>query len=195
MALLTANAQDLATLRGLRCAGAVTVLVALLANESGAVQELACATLANLLVTPPGPAAATDLCPRRMVHQCNGRVPLAALLTSPGARLSTVSSVPLSASRSGATRGDMHRASTWVHSSTFCMGMASKHAARALCNLWCPQHAIGRSMVEGGGAVPWAQHDDEGGWPRLEPPSAGLAYFDRLRAVGTDAAWPQRSQT
>lgn len=38
MALLTANAQDQVTLSGLRRCGAVTVLVALLANESGAIQ-------------------------------------------------------------------------------------------------------------------------------------------------------------
>jgi len=38
MALLTANALDQPTLSGLRRAGAVTVLVALLANESGAIQ-------------------------------------------------------------------------------------------------------------------------------------------------------------
>jgi hypothetical protein len=40
MALLTANALDQPTLSGLRRAGAVTVLVALLANESGAIQVL-----------------------------------------------------------------------------------------------------------------------------------------------------------
>ena len=38
MAILTANAQDQVTLSGLRRSGAVTVLVALLANESGAIQ-------------------------------------------------------------------------------------------------------------------------------------------------------------
>jgi hypothetical protein len=38
MALLTANAQDQVTLSSLRRSGAVTVLVALLANESGAIQ-------------------------------------------------------------------------------------------------------------------------------------------------------------
>jgi len=54
MVLLTANGLDQATLRALRRSGAVTVMVALLANESGAIQELACGCLANLLVTLGG---------------------------------------------------------------------------------------------------------------------------------------------
>ena len=51
MAVLTANAQDEATITSLRALGGVTVMVALLANESGAIQELACMSLANLLCT------------------------------------------------------------------------------------------------------------------------------------------------
>jgi hypothetical protein len=131
-----------------------------------------------------------------MMHQCNGRVPLKALLTSPGARISTISSVPFSGG--GGAKAHAH-GPTSVNSSTFCMGMACKHAARALCNLWCPQHEIGRSMVEDSDAVPWA-HGGELPSPvavagRGSSLAEGLAYFDRLLAVGTDEAWPRRSKT
>jgi len=97
------------------------------------------------------------------MNQCNGKIALRALLTSPGARISTISSVQQTASPNGPIR--MHGGGTsLVNLSTFCMGMASKHAARALCNLWCPDHEIGRGMLEDGEAVPW-DLDPPDGWP------------------------------
>ena len=87
-------------------------MVALLANESGAIQELACAALANLLCTagvrfpmsigaasfkhrspafsPPRLASSVDVDPRLVLERCNGKQGLVALLTSPGARVNLV---------------------------------------------------------------------------------------------------------
>merc|ERR1712185_11164 len=112
MALLSANREDQWSLGELRGQGGVTVLVALLANESGAIQELACAALANLLCTagvrfpmsigaasfkhrspafsPPRLASSVDVDPRLVLERCNGKQGLVALLTSPGARVNLV---------------------------------------------------------------------------------------------------------
>ena len=54
MCTLTANARDLSTATLLRSINAVTLLVSLSANESGAIQELACSSLANLLCVHKG---------------------------------------------------------------------------------------------------------------------------------------------
>jgi len=159
-----------------------------------------------------------DLCPRHVMNQCNGKVALRALLTSPGARISTISSVQHTPGSNGPIR--MHGGGTsLVNLSTFCMGMASKHAARALCNLWCPDYEIGRGMLEDGEAVPWdldaldkwpseGQHHEgrgnaaEGSTANREGPGGAqamrnehLAYFDRLLLVGTGPNWPSQSKT
>jgi len=165
--LLTANPSDGCARRRLRKVGSVTAMVALLGNESGAVTELACACLANLLCTTLGDDESSesmrsdDVNPRAVVERCNGKDGLRALLTSPSARIISNTSIIIPAVRGGggggggggAERGGgggmrrglansrgggsgggqmMTRGAT-RQTPTLCMGMASKHAARALC--------------------------------------------------------------
>ena len=217
MALLSANREDQWSLGELRGQGGVTVLVALLANESGAIQELACAALANLLCTagvrfpmsigaasfkhrspafsPPRLASSVDVDPRLVLERCNGKQGLVALLTSPGARVNLVTTTiglfSTASQRGGhgwgnnnaadrgttgnratgnsdgdmqpplqrrATRdGPTHRAQ---QTTSFCMGMASKHASRALMNFFLPSEEIARSMFEDAMAMPWEEIGD-----------------------------------
>lgn len=120
MVLLTANKLDQKSLSLLRRKGAMTVMVALLTNESASIQELAAATIANLLIT--GLDVSFDVDPRVSLNRCNGRNPLVSLLTSPTASLNTMTSMPSNLD-----------VSKWRNQSSFCtttfsMGMASKHA-------------------------------------------------------------------
>lgn len=119
MVLLTTNKGDQTTLSSLRRKGAVTTMVSLLANESASIQELAAATIANLLIT--GADLSFDIDPRVSLNRCNGTKPLVSLLTSPTASLNTMTSMP-TGSESGKWRQES-RSTT-----SFCMGMASRHA-------------------------------------------------------------------
>jgi len=153
LTLLTANRLDQYTLSLLRRSGTITVMVALLTNESASVQELAAASLANLMITAPDKQDIADIDPHVVLGRCSGRNPLVALLTSPTARVNTITSIPATTPVSGSPsrwgRGTRQQTS-------FCMGMASKHASRALVNDWCPQHAVASSMLEDVTAAPWA---------------------------------------
>jgi hypothetical protein len=169
--LLTANPSDACARRSLRKVGSVTAMVALLGNESGAVTELACACLANLLCTTLGDGydddassesmRCDDVNPRAVVERCNGKDGLRALLTSPSARIISNTSITPAVRGGGAERGvgiggggggggrrrvlansrggsgggsgQMMARGATRQTHTLCMGMASKHAARALC--------------------------------------------------------------
>jgi hypothetical protein len=125
--------------------GMLTMLTALLANESGAVKELGALCLANLVCAPPPPEArgaagenlegfgftARDsaLLARRAgirgeLAACKAHAALAALLSSPQARVS------------------IHGAAASFHAdrlhSMRCQSLANKHASRAIVNVLLP---------------------------------------------------------
>jgi hypothetical protein len=109
---VTENGEDNQSMRKLLGAGAVTVLVALLCNESQAMQELACAALGNLFCSrndEDGRDRAEKA--RQDCRMCSGLGHLAKKLASP------LSSVDNSSP------------------STTYMGLATQQAARAMCNL------------------------------------------------------------
>ena len=123
MAFLTSNGRDIQTRRTLLNTGAIVILVALLVNESGAMQELAAATLANLFCATDHQLAdsaftseAEDIAAscRKVCVKCAGPQRLQALLRSPSACMIN-----------------------GVHSSVV-LHIAVKQAARALCNLAVP---------------------------------------------------------
>mmetsp|Transcript_27277 Transcript_27277/g.88136 ORF Transcript_27277/g.88136 Transcript_27277/m.88136 type:complete len:529 (+) Transcript_27277:9-1595(+) len=92
-------------------------------DAPSAVHELAAAALANLLASPLASAAARDPLVSRTTAAA-----LRSLLTSPSARVLTV-----------ATEHERHLG---LQGSTYCQGVACKHAARALVNLALPEKAI-----------------------------------------------------
>jgi hypothetical protein len=95
---------------------AVTVLVSLLANESGALQQLSCAVLANLFAAD---AKKKESNLPYQIKLCNGVKVLHTLLTSPSAHLN------LSSGRHGSVQG-----------------MSNKEAARALVSIFAPDSPI-----------------------------------------------------
>jgi hypothetical protein len=148
MVLLTSNKLDQVSLSLLRRKGAVTVMVALLANESASIQELAAATIANLMIIGTsgvsgggvsGKASYShDVDPRLSLNRCNGRNPLVSLLTSPTARLNTITSMPIVAeAESRRWRNESSRLTT-----SFCMGMASKHAYGIYTNIYFSMNIV-----------------------------------------------------
>ena len=103
---LTANVHDVATATRVRDVGGAVVLTAMLANEMGAIQELAACALANVLCAPPAghppPGAtrdelidaeeheATASRTRDEVEGANAKKALVGLLSSPAARVNLV---------------------------------------------------------------------------------------------------------
>ena len=145
MSYLTANPRDVITCDAFIDMGGVTMLTALLANESGAVKELAALCLGNLVVTPPLPSPLNDdsdlssmldwqftrRCDlRREVQDVRGVSALVALLSSPQARV-TLHGV-----------GGSHSFMQERVASMRCQSLGNKHASRALINLLLPDLEI-----------------------------------------------------
>lgn len=139
---LTADTDDVTVLRRLKSNSVVTVLISLLANESGAMQQMCCSVLGNLLAmearqlpsyykaaaaeswthTHEEYGTLTRAVDRELALQmrrCDGAKVLMGLLTSPTATIN------LAAGQSSSVQG-----------------MCNQQAARALCNLFCPSMPI-----------------------------------------------------
>ncbi|GMH98733.1 hypothetical protein TrST_g13627 [Triparma strigata] len=151
MGYLTANPRDRLTCNEFLDFGAVTMCTALLANESGAVKELAALCLGNLIITPPRELDADEETRlgtgqifgyksdfeielrhvlRKEVIAVNGLAALMELLSSPQARVTlhgTASTHSYQQDRIASMR---------------CQSLANKHASRSLINLLLPDLEI-----------------------------------------------------
>ncbi|GMH79126.1 hypothetical protein TL16_g08039 [Triparma laevis f. inornata] len=151
MGYLTANPRDRLTCNEFLDFGAVTMCTALLANESGAVKELAALCLGNLIITPPRELDADEEARlgtgqifgyksefeielrnilRKEVIAVNGLAALMELLSSPQARVTlhgTASTHSYQQDRIASMR---------------CQSLANKHASRSLVNLLLPDLEI-----------------------------------------------------
>ena len=122
--------------------GAVTILVAFLANELGSIQDLAAAALANLICCDASQDEALNV-----MAACQARKPLVALLSSPAARVTLhQSSAPFSHLNRGAGQNprarSLAKAAAFREREAYCQGMGCKAAARALCNACVPDRAL-----------------------------------------------------
>ncbi len=142
--------------------GMITMLVALLSNESGAVKDFAALNLANLLCTPPLTGASllvSDLLKnptpsqidhrnglRRELTMSSGLSSLVSLLSSPQAR------VALHGVHSSFRRDRI--------TSMRCQSLANKHASRCIINLLLPDLEICCTDKEGDEGFEW-EGDDE----------------------------------
>jgi hypothetical protein len=124
---VTANSKDNISMRLFLAAEAVPILVALLCNESQAMQELACAALGNLFCTSSAEHDDRERAQkaRESCEDCLGLKYLARNLRSP---LTSVNG---------------------CSPSTIYMGLAIQEAARAMCNLLLPGLGInGRTTLK-----------------------------------------------
>lgn len=116
--------------------GVVTVLVSLLANESGHVQELSCGILANLLVWEARrlPCRGRSLSSSKQsvlqqIFACDGRNKLHALLTSPSASVNLAGPGERTVTFTGATE---------LRTRSSVQGLSCRSASRALVCLYHP---------------------------------------------------------
>lgn len=167
---LTSDIRDVTVLHRLKANSVVTVLISLLANESGAMQQICCSILGNILamearnLTSYEDAVAGESwththqefgtlarAPDRelalQMRRCDGTKTLMSLLTSPSAVINLASG-----------------------NSSSVQGMCNQQACRALLNLFCPSMPIMRDNTT---AV------NEGGFPVSQ---SLLAEWPRKRA-------------
>jgi len=119
---ITTNLHDTIHARLVR-EGAITVLVSLLSNEAGALQQMSCTVLANLFCWES--LQVHDRMEKSLSDQiraCDGVKILASLLTSPSASINLA--------------GNFSKGKT----TSSIQGMCSKEASRALITLFCGQH-------------------------------------------------------
>ena len=125
-------------------AGGVALFVAFLSNELGALRGLAAATLANLICCSQRQDQVLD-----QLRACDARRPLAALLSSPTARVALhIPSRPFAHLAAQTQQQRMRQAAQAQadlrrrERDSYCQAPGCRAAARALNNLMLPHHSI-----------------------------------------------------